>query len=133
MNEVSRRKFVGGALAIAAATPVLEGQEQTNVPRSPDHHLPNERQPGPNNVQLERQNPDSVWAPETDNGTMKPFKYSFNLSHKELDTGGWTRQVTVRDLPVSTHMAGVEMALTEGGMRELHWHVSAEWSYMISG
>jgi oxalate decarboxylase len=78
-------------------------------------------------------NPDSVWSPETDNGTMLPFKYSFDQSHKEIDSGGWTRQVTVRDLPISKTMAGVEMRLTAGGVRELHWHVSAEWAFMIYG
>ncbi len=53
-----------------------------------------------------RLNPDSVWPPVTDNGTMLPFKYSFDLSHKEIDSGGWTRQVTVRDLAISKTMAG---------------------------
>ena len=78
-------------------------------------------------------NPDSVWPPVTDNGTMLPFKYSFDLSHKEIDSGGWTRQVTVRDLAISKTMAGVEMRLTAGGIRELHWHVSGEWAFMIDG
>jgi oxalate decarboxylase len=30
-------------------------------------------------------------------------------------------------------MAGVEMRLITGGVRELHWHTSAEWAYMIYG
>jgi len=132
---VSRRHFlsVGAAIAAAAAAAPVAAQQQTNVPRSPDHHLPNEQQPGPNNLASDALNPDSVWAPESDNGTMKPFKYSFDLAHKEIDSGGWTRQVTVRDLPISTTMAGVEMRLTAGGIRELHWHVSAEWAFMIYG
>ena len=101
--------------------------------RSKDHHLPNEQQVGPNNTVNDSLNPDSVWAPETDNGTMAPFKYSFDLAHKEIDSGGWTRQVTVRDFPISKTMAGVEMRLTAGGIRELHWHVSGEWAFMIYG
>lgn len=64
---------------------------------------------------------------------MMPFKYSFDLAHKEIDSGGWTRQVTIRDFPISKTMAGVEMRLTAGGVRELHWHVSAEWAFMIYG
>ena len=131
----SRRHFLSvssAALAAAAATPLV-AQQQTNVPRSPDHHFPNEQQPGPNNLPLQELTPNSVWPPETDNGTIKPFWYSFNLAHKEIDNGGWTRQVTVRDLPVSTTMAGVEMRLVSGGIRELHWHVSAEWAFMIYG
>jgi oxalate decarboxylase len=132
-NVLTRRRFLsaGAAVAAAAATPLVA--QQQNIPRSPDHHLPNEQQPGPNNLANDALNPDSVWAPETDNGTMLPFKYSFDLAHKEIDSGGWTRQVTVRDLPISKTMAGVEMRLTAGGVRELHWHVSAEWAFMIYG
>jgi oxalate decarboxylase len=62
-----------------------------------------------------------------------PFKYSFALAHKRVENGGWTRQITVRDLPISTTMAGVEMRLTAGGVRELHWHVEAEWAIMLNG
>ena len=138
----TRRRFLShtaAALTAAASLPLLASsraaaQEQNPpAPRSPDHHLPNEQQPGPNNTLEDTLEPDSVWAPETDNGTMLPFKYSFDLAHKELDSGGWTRQVTVRDLPISRNMAGVEMRLTAGGIRELHWHVSAEWAYVLSG
>jgi len=135
---VTRRHFLsvsGAALVAATAVPLAA---QTARPAgtqilSSDHHLPNEQQPGPNNTVLGAQNPDSVWPPETDNGSVMSFKYSFDLAHKEIDSGGWTRQVTVRDLPVSKAMAGVEMRLTNGGVRELHWHVSAEWAYMIYG
>lgn len=134
-GSVTRRHFLGAsgaAIAAAVAAAPLAAQ-QSNVPRSLDHHLPNELQVGPNNTASDALNPDSVWAPESDNGTMLPFKYSFDLSHKEIDSGGWTRQVTVRDLAVSKTMAGVEMRLTAGGIRELHWHVSSEWAFMIYG
>ena len=136
---LSRRNFLrhtAAALAATAAVAPLEAMGQApqkGVPRSADHSLPNEQQVGPNNTANDALNTDSVWAPETDNGTMLPFKYSFDLAHKEVDSGGWTRQVTVRDLAISKTMAGVEMRLTAGGVRELHWHVSAEWAYMIYG
>jgi oxalate decarboxylase len=131
---VTRRHFlsVSGA-ALAAATTVPLAAQTNQQTHSKDHHLRNEQQVGPNNTANDSLNPDSVWAPETDNGAMLPFKYSFDLSHKEIDSGGWTRQVTVRDLAISKAMAGVEMRLTAGGVRELHWHVSAEWAYMIYG
>jgi oxalate decarboxylase len=131
----TRRRFLGVsgiALAGAAVVPLVEAQEKM-APRSPDHHLPNEQQPGPNNSALDAQNPSSVWSPETDNGTVEPFKYSFALAHKRIGPGGWTRQVTERELPISRTMAGVEMRLISGGVRELHWHTSAEWAYMIYG
>jgi len=134
-SPVTRRHFLsvsGAALAAATAVP-LAAQTANQQIRSSDHRLPNEQQVGPNNTLNDSLNSDSVWAPETDNGTMLPFKYSFDLSHKEIDSGGWTRQVTVRDLAISTTMAGVEMRLTAGGIRELHWHVSGEWAFMIYG
>jgi oxalate decarboxylase len=59
-------------------------------------------------------------VPSTDGGTVKPFKYSFALARKRVESGGWTRQVTARELPVSTTMAGVEIRLTAAGVRELH-------------
>jgi oxalate decarboxylase len=39
----------------------------------------------------------------------------------------------VRELPISKDIAGVEMRLTAGGVRELHWHVAAEWAIMLYG
>src|ERR1700678_1900569 len=123
----TRRKFLGvSGAAIAAAA---MGQQV----RSDDHSKPNEEQPGENNTALDAENPSSVWSPETDNGTVEPFKYSFGLAHKRIEDGGWTRQVTERELPISKSMAGVEMRLVSGGVRELHWHTSAEWAYMIYG
>jgi oxalate decarboxylase len=132
---LSRRKFIEGSSAalIAAAGLRDASAQQANVPRSPDHHLPNESEPGPNNTALDQENPDSDWAPATDEGGQPPFKYSFSLSHKRLEQGGWTRQVTVRDLPISKKMAGVQMRLIKGGVRELHWHVGAEWALMLYG
>ena len=47
--------------------------------------------------------------------------------------GGWSREVTQTELPIATTMAGVNMRLNKGGVRELHWHVPAEWAFMIAG
>jgi oxalate decarboxylase len=138
-TPLSRRHFisVSGAALAAVATVAPLAAQSAHPPgkqiRSSDHHLPNEEQPGPNNTVLAGQNPDSVWPPASDNGAVAGFKYSFDLAHKEIDSGGWTRQVTVRDFPVSKTMAGVEMRLTSGGIRELHWHVQAEWAFMTYG
>jgi oxalate decarboxylase len=71
--------------------------------------------------------------PSTDNGTLPNLRFSFSDAHNRLATGGWTRQVTVRELPVSTDIAGVNMRLNRGGVRELHWHKAAEWAYMLYG
>ena len=108
--------------------------QQSKIYPTDTHTGINESQPGPkNNTVLDGQNPDSVWPPETDSGGQPPFKYSFSLAHKRIEGGGWTRQVTVRDLPISKTMAGVEMRLISGGIRELHWHVASEWALMLYG
>jgi hypothetical protein len=40
--------------------------------------------------------------------------------------------VTQADFPISTTVSGVNMRLGPGGIRELHWHQSAEWGYMAN-
>ncbi len=88
---------------------------------------------GPRNVPLERENPDQLASPYTDNGTIPNLKFSFAAARNRLVTGGWAREVTVRELPVATELAGVNMGLKPGGIRELHWHKEAEWAYMLAG
>jgi oxalate decarboxylase len=139
-STVSRRKFLGAGSAIVAAAAGLgaaQGQESESKGepsiRTPDHHLSNETEPTVKNTTLDEQNPSSVWSPATDAGDQPPFKYSFSLSHKRVESGGWTRQVTVRDLAIAKKMAGVQMRLVKGGVRELHWHVGAEWALMLYG
>jgi oxalate decarboxylase len=88
---------------------------------------------GPHNVAVERQNPDVLIAPETDAGTIPNLKWSFALSHNRVLSGGWARETTTRELPVSTEIAGVDMRLKPGGIRELHWHKESEWAYVLAG
>jgi oxalate decarboxylase len=130
-RPVSRRGIlqVGSAILATAASVAADQQDDTH-PRGPAR---NQSDPGTKNSALEAQNPDSNAPPETDNGTVPPFKYSFALARKRVEPGGWTRQVTRRELPISKTIAGVEMRLISGGIRELHWHVSAEWAIMLYG
>lgn len=143
-DRLSRRKFLGGtsaALAAAALAPVAsaaqnpqQGGQERPVSAGGDSHTGiNEKQLGPQNPTAERAEEDSVFPPETDAGGQPPFKYPFAFAHRRVEEGGWTRQVTVRDLPISKKMAGVEMRLVRGGIRELHWHLGAEWAYMTAG
>lgn len=71
--------------------------------------------------------------PSTDKGAVGPIWYSFDLAHKRIEKGGWTHEVTQRDLPPSTDLAGVNMRLTAGSFRELHWHTADEWAFMLYG
>ncbi|MDK8188658.1 oxalate decarboxylase family bicupin [Paenibacillus sp. UMB7766-LJ446] len=88
---------------------------------------------GPRDVMRDLQNPDMLVPPVTDNGLLPNLKMSFSDTHMQLNHGGWSREITVRDLPIATTLAGVNMSLTPGGVRELHWHQQSEWAYMIWG
>ncbi|WP_201318812.1 oxalate decarboxylase family bicupin [Paenibacillus sp. EPM92] len=88
---------------------------------------------GPRDVMRDLENPDMLVPPATDSGTVPNLKFSFSDTHMRLEHGGWAREVTVRELPVATTLSGVNMRLTPGGVRELHWHKQAEWAFMISG
>lgn len=79
------------------------------------------------------ENPDQLASPYTDSGTIPNLKFSFAAARNRLLTGGWAREVTVRELPVATELAGVNMRLKPGAIRELHWHKEAEWSFMLAG
>ena len=51
-----------------------------------------------------------------------------------LETGGWARQVTVRERGIAKSIAGVNMRLNAGGVRELHRHPNVdEWQYCMEG
>jgi oxalate decarboxylase len=58
---------------------------------------------------------------------------SFNNAPRRIQSGGWARQVTQADFAVSEEISGVNMRLSAGGIRELHWHLAAEWAYMSYG
>jgi oxalate decarboxylase len=88
---------------------------------------------GPRNVPLEAENPELLASPSTDAGTIPNLKFSFAAARNRLATGGWAREVTIRELPVATQLAGVNMRLTPGGIREMHWHKEAEWGFMLAG
>jgi oxalate decarboxylase len=82
---------------------------------------------------VERENPDLLVSPRTDARTVPNLRYSFSAAHNRLLPGGWAREVTTRELPVATELAGVNMRLKPGGVREMHWHKEAEWAYMLAG
>jgi oxalate decarboxylase len=88
---------------------------------------------GPRDVMRDLENPDMLVPPVTDAGLLPNLKFSFSDKSMTLNHGGWSREITIRDLPIATTLAGVNMSLTPGGVRELHWHQQAEWSYMLLG
>jgi oxalate decarboxylase len=88
---------------------------------------------GPRDIMRDLQNPDMLVPPVTDAGLVPNLRFSFSDTNMTLNHGGWSREITIRELPIATTIAGVNMSLTPGGVRELHWHQQAEWSYMLLG
>jgi oxalate decarboxylase len=82
---------------------------------------------------VELENPDTLVPPSTDSGTVPNLKFPFDAAHNRLTAGGWAREVTARELPIATEIAGVDMRLKPGGIRELHWHKASEWAFVLSG
>src|ERR1700736_5601806 len=134
MDQLSRRTVLmtaaAGGLLTAATAANAQATNSTPQPRRPGA---GGTDPGPRNVVRDTQNPDLLVPPATDHGTLPNLRFSFADAHMRLETGGWTRQVTVRELGISKNIAGVNMRLNAGGVRELHWHKAAEWAYMLYG
>jgi oxalate decarboxylase len=135
MEGLSRRTFLGvgsAGLATAALTSLaVNAQEKTDTEKADhDHSASNS---GPENKPLLDENPSANLPPPTDHGNIEPVWYSFDLTHKRVQEGGWTNQVTQRELPASKDIAGVRMRLTAGSFRELHWHTANEWAFMLNG
>jgi oxalate decarboxylase len=89
--------------------------------------------PGPQNPNLASQFPSAFSPPPTDVGDLPMFWSSFNNAPRRIQNGGWARQVTQADFHISETISGVNMRLASGGIRELHWHLAAEWAYMTYG
>jgi oxalate decarboxylase len=129
MNPMSRRGLLavsaGGSLVAAAAAqaqsfgnPDLPSQGAVNARNNPRSltHFPSPQSP-----------------PATDVGSMPMLWASFNNAPKRIQNGGWARQVTQADFAISEEISGVNMRLTAGGIREMHWHLATEWAYMSYG
>ncbi|KAI0787733.1 RmlC-like cupin domain-containing protein [Fomes fomentarius] len=88
---------------------------------------------GPQNVPIDRQNADLLAPPTTDHGSVMNAKWPFALSHNRLQTGGWARTQNRDQMPIAQSIAGVNMRLLPGAIRELHWHTTSEWAYILKG
>jgi oxalate decarboxylase len=122
--------------SVALATAALSGlsasaQEKVSAQKTDHNHSSSD--PGQENEALLAENPNSNTPPPTDHGDVGPIWYSFDLAKKRMEDGGWTHEVTQRVLPSSKDLAGVNMRLTAGSYRELHWHTADEWAYVLYG
>ena len=120
-HPLNRRDLLvgGAALAAGAGGVKLVGADGAGAPAAGEPHA-RRRLAAPD-------------PPSTDAGKLPKLKFSFDAAHTRVTPGGWTRQVTVRELPVARTIAGVQMQLKPGAIRELHWHAAGEWAIMLAG
>ena len=135
IDSPSRRSFLGissATLATAALTGLTASAQETADTRKAEHDS-SSSDPGQENRPLLDENPNSNTPPPTDHGDIGPIWYSFDLAHKRVQDGGWTHEVNSKVLPTSKDLTGVNMRLTAGSFRELHWHTADEWAIMLYG
>jgi oxalate decarboxylase len=61
------------------------------------------------------------------------FTASLDRAPIKATSGGWAREITTRSLPIASNIAGAHLFINAGGAREMHWHNSAEWAYVVDG
>jgi oxalate decarboxylase len=140
IRSLSRRNLlaVGAASAVVTAAAAANAASFGNPDEPPEGavNVTNPKalvDPGPQDPDLAGNEPAFLSPPATDVNGMPQFWASFNLSPKRIQNGGWARQITEDDFKISTTIAGVNMRLGPGGVRELHWHQQAEWAVMTFG
>jgi oxalate decarboxylase len=141
MEKLSRRSILaataaGSAFAAATAARAASFGNPDEPPQGAINTQGNPTSatdPGPANPALAHQFPGAFTPPATNVGDMPLFWASFNNAPRRIQNGGWARQVTQADFAISESISGVNMRLTRGGIRELHWHLAAEWAYVTRG
>src|SRR5271165_1078946 len=61
------------------------------------------------------------------------FTASLDSGPMKSTSGGWAREITTRQLPLAANLAIAHLFVGPGGIREMHWHTSAEWAYLLDG
>lgn len=129
----NRRNFICAGTAAIAGLVLAQAGGQNIQQIKQAQEGPSASDPGPENSPLRDLSPNTFLPPPTDHGEVQTFWASFSSAHRRIQEGGWSRQVNVEDFPISRDIAGVNMRLTGGGIRELHWHNAGEWAIMLSG
>lgn len=138
MEDLSRRKMLAlsalGSVAMAGAANAATFGNPDQPAEGAVNSTPGAlSDPGPQNPALAAQIPSFQNPPATDVGSMPMMWSSFNIMPKRIQAGGWARQITATEFPASTAVSGVNMRLGPGGIREMHWHLAAEWAIMTNG
>ena len=142
-RDILAATAVGGVATAAAMTSANAAPVKSDItfgnPDDPPQGAINAKNPrsitdpGPQNPAIRDQFPSAFSPPATDVGSMPLSWASFNNAPRRIQNGGWARQVTQDSFAVADTISGVNMRLTSGGIREMHWHQFAEWAYMTYG
>jgi len=119
MTDTNRRAFLGG---LVFATGGLAASQSLAVGND-GHALGYDVAPASDHMALV---PRRTGDPVT-------FTTSLDKSPIKATSGGWARDITTKGLPIATDIAGAHLYLNPGGVREMHWHNSAEWAYILAG
>ncbi len=127
----TRRGFIGSAAAIGASGMVTF----RNVAEAQDKYMSKAGEGGFGRQVQPIQGGDKVaYHDPKDVAEMPDFKFSIDGNKPKVTSGGWAKEATVHQFPISKGIAGVHMYLNPGASRELHWHaIAAEWAFMIDG
>jgi oxalate decarboxylase len=126
----SRRNFFGnaaiGASGLVAFTTIAEAADKF-MAKAGDGGYGRQATPLPPGDVVAYHDPKDV-------GAMPDFKFSLDGNKPKVTSGGWAKEATVHQFPISKGIAGVHMFLDPGASRELHWHaIAAEWAFVIDG
>ena len=80
------------------------------------------------------QPPSGPTSPPLADAELPSFRFALGPVAPKTYPGGWAKEATVAEFPVSEKIAGVLMLLHPGALREMHWHANAaEWAYVLRG
>ncbi len=133
MIPLLRRRILKAGAGLAGGLGLVAARAQPAPLPQPHHGKYGGPDPGPRDPLRDAENPDLLNSPQTDHGLVPNLRFSFSDAHVRETDAGWTREVTQRELPVAKTLSGVDMRLNRGGVRELHWHKQAEWSFVLYG
>src|SRR5258706_8340195 len=129
MDSISRRQM----LAATAAGGLLTTTTIVNAQTGPFHSKPGDGGVARAATELPAGDKVAYHNPK-DVADLPDFHFSLDASRPKVTSGGWAKEATVHQFPISKGMAGVHMFLDPGAARELHWHaIAAEWAYVIDG
>ena len=125
MNQINRRGLLGSAAMGAGGLVALANSAQAANPGDGGYARNAVPLTGGDQV---------VKHDQADMEAMPDFHFSLDGNKPKITSGGWAKEATVHQFPISTGIAGVHMFLDPGASRELHWHaIAAEWAYVIGG